>query len=332
MDVDDVHGVPGCFVNPLLVALDVILAPQDVPAARLPSGGPMFTALLALSTLTTPADAAEIQVATTVPIQLLIDGRPVPIDEYTAVGVAMDLPAGPHTVETRNAFGKTTAYKEIELGQHQQARYEYRKKELWHIGTYDLAPPAPVAVPAEQVVVQETVMAAPGVGVTVSDGQEMVAVGVGPFGGGVTVTEGSETVSVGMGLGGVTVTETTTTTTTTAGMPGGVVVIQEVPLQPVPAEPVAMPMASGPFNALLTRMRNADFASDRHALLRTAVSNNWITCDQLRRLLDTYDFGSKKLEAVDMARDSVLDPENAFVLDDAFDFSSEKRKVQAYFQ
>ncbi len=293
----------------------------------------MLTVLLALSSVFSPAQAGEIQVATTVPIQLLVDGRPVPVDEYTAVGVATELPAGKHTVETRNAFGKTTAYKEIELGRYQQARYEYRKKELWHIGTYDMQPPPPAPGQGGQVVVQETTVVAPGMGVTVSDGTETVSVGVGPFGGGVTVTEGSETVTVGMGLGaaGVTVTETTTTTTTTStGTPGGVVVLQEAP-PPAPAEPVATPMASGPFNALLQRMDDASFSDEKHALLRTAVTNNWISCAQLRRILDTYDFGSDKLEAVQMSRDSVLDPQNAFVLDDAFDFSSEKKKAQSYF-
>ena len=294
----------------------------------------MFAALLALSSLVSPADAGEIQIATTVPISILVDGRPLQLDEYTGVAVATDLPAGRHTVETRNAFGKTTAYQEIDVGLYEQARYEYRKKELWHIATYNMQPPPPVPAQGGQVVVQETTtLAVPGVGVTVSDGQETVSVGVGPLGGGVVVTEGTETVSVGMGLGmgGVTVTETTTTTTTTAGVPGGVVVVQNAPVEPVPVEPVALPMAAGPFNALLRRMDDAAFADDKHALLRTAVSNNWITCAQLRRILDTYDFGSDKLEAVGMSRDSVLDPENAFVLDDAFDFSSEKRKAQGYF-
>ncbi len=272
-------------------------------------------------TLLAPAEAAEVQVALAVPISILVDGVPMAFDETTNLAVSRDLPAGRHVVETRNAFGKVTARKEIELAAHQQIRFEYRQKELWHIGTYDI----PGAITETTVVTTTTgVPVAPvgGVGITVTDGNETVSVNAGMLGAGVVVSDGSGTVAIN---GGVQVTETTTTTTVvTTG--GPVAVPAPVP----PPAPVGMDPAS--FNQLLAQLDKASFADDKLAVLRTVGANNWLTCDQLGRVLDKLSFDDDKVDAVAILQPSIVDPQNAFILNDKFSFSSDAQKAQAYFR
>lgn len=285
--------------------------------------------LAALFALSLPAEAAEIQVTGMAAIMVLVDGRAAEGDPNTGMIVVGNLPAGRHQVETRNLMGKTTAYKEFDLAGDDQIRFEYRKRELWHIGTYKLAvatppPPPPVAIPGGTTTVTETVtVGGPGVGITVSDGTETVSLGVGPFGAGVVVSDGVDTVAVNAG---VTVTETTSTTTVVQhGGPG------YAPPPPPPA-PVAVAMDERTFGSFLSTLDNATFSDDKHAVLRSTAANNWFSCDQLRRILEMYSHGSDKVEAVGIVRPSIVDPQNAFVINDSFSFSSDAQKAQAFFR
>jgi len=285
----------------------------------------MLSILLAL---TAPASAAEVQVVTRVPINILVDGVPLVWDENTGLGVVYDVPAGRHQIEARNLMGKTAAYKEVDLAWDDQIRFEYRKKELWHIGTYKLAAAVPPPVSTTTVVETHEQVVSPGIGVVVSDGHDSVSVGAGVLGAGVVVTDGHGSgVVVGVPVVGATTT-TTTTVVTSGGEDHHAPVVDEH--ASVPVAPVGMD--AGAFNALRSQIDKAPFSDDKLSVLRTAVANNWITCAQLGELLEVFDFASDKLEAVGVARNSVVDPQNAFLLNDKFSFSSDAQKAQAYFR
>ncbi|MEZ4321269.1 MAG: DUF4476 domain-containing protein [Myxococcota bacterium] len=277
----------------------------------------MLSFILALSA---PTQAAEVQVALSVPITVLVDGVPQALPEGSNLITVGDLPAGKHVVETRTLMGKTSAYKEISLAADDQIRFEYRQKELWHIGTYKLAGAPP---PVQSETVQQTTVVQTGiplgVGVTVTDGTDTVSVGSGLYGGSVVVSDGRETVRMSAG---VQVTETTTTTTT---------VVHGAP-PPPPPQPAVLPMSGRSFDALVGQMDNASFGDDKLEILRTAAANNAFTCAQLARILDVFSHGSEKLEAVAIVQPSIVDPENAFVINDRFSFSSDAQKAQAYFR
>lgn len=281
----------------------------------------MFAVFLALFAPDT--QAAEIEVALAVPIGVFVDGVPMQGDEGSGLGVARDLAPGRHVLETRNMMGKTTAYKELDLAADDRVRFEYRQKELWHIGTYKIA-----GAPPSTTVVQTTTTTVPasGMGVTVSDGVDTVTVGVGvgAYGGGMVVTDGQNTVSMNAGIS---VTETTTTTTTTVVSSGGSGVAVAAP---APAASSAMDERA--FGTFLRQLDNASFSDEKLALIETTAANNWMSCDQLARILDTLDHGSDKVKAVGIVRNSIVDPQNAFVLNDKFSFSSDAQKAQAYFR
>lgn len=266
--------------------------------------------------LLSTVQAAEVEIATGAAINVLVDGVPLAWDEDGGgLGVVRDLPAGRHTVESRNVMGKTTAYKEIQLAPDDRIRFEYRQKELWHVNTTKIAPPLPLP-PATTV---ETVsigvpMAGPSIGITVHDGGDTVHIGAGVYGGAATQT---------------------TTVVTTNGA------VFDAPVdgrhhdrhgdhgRPAPS---LVPMDAGTFASLLSQVDDASFSDDKLSILRTAATHNGFTCAQLAALLGAMSFADDKLQAVAALRPAIVDPQNAFLINDAFPFSADAQKAQAYFR
>lgn len=279
--------------------------------------------------LVAPVFAGEIQVVPRAPVDIVVDGLSIPLDASGQTMTAVDLQPGRHSVEARNAFGKTLAYMDVDLAADEQVRFEFRKKELIHVATTRLAPPPPV-VPAapEPVVIYADSMEPAGVGIslTMSDGTETVTMGVSAdaFGAGVMIQDTSGgSVAV---QGGVTVTP--------RPQPQHIVVDARGPRPPTgaPVPPALVPMAPGPFAGLVASLRNATFTDDKDAILQTAVTRNLFTVAQVKELIATYDFDGSRVDAVRILRPSVVDPENAFLLADAFDFSSNAQEAQALFR
>lgn len=285
--------------------------------------------LLALA-LAVPALAGEIQVVPRAPVEIVVDGLSIPMDASGQTMTAMDLQPGRHSVEARNAFGKTVSYMEVELAADEQVRFEFRKKALIHVATTRLAaPPPPVPAAPEPIVIHAASMEPAGVGIsmTMSDGTETVSMGVSAdaFGAGVVIQDSSGgSVAV---QGGVTVTP--------RPQPQHIVVDARGPRPPpggVPAPPALVPMAPGPFAALVGSMRAASFNDDKDSVLQTAVAHNLFSVAQVKELIATYDFDGSRVDAVRILRPAVVDPENAFLLADAFDFSSNAQEAQALFR
>ncbi|MCB9761344.1 MAG: DUF4476 domain-containing protein [Alphaproteobacteria bacterium] len=102
---------------------------------------------------------------------------------------------------------------------------------------------------------------------------------------------------------------------------------------PAPVVDCGPPMMSpGAFTALVRAIDDEPFSSDRLDLVRAIPGRYAITIHQLGQLLDTLTFSSEKIDAARMLRGSVVDPENAWRLNDHLTFSSEKREIQAMFR
>jgi Domain of unknown function (DUF4476) len=91
-----------------------------------------------------------------------------------------------------------------------------------------------------------------------------------------------------------------------------------------------VPMNDNTFNAFMQTVRNNNFDSGKEQIIKSQLSNTWITCAQLRQLVDAMQFGSGKLDVAQYGLNSVIDPQNMFSLYDAFTFSSAKTDLAKY--
>lgn len=104
----------------------------------------------------------------------------------------------------------------------------------------------------------------------------------------------------------------------------------EGPHEPPLGPPAAMD--AGSFTKLVAAIQAESFSSDQLDLIRSAASKNHFTCAQVAQLIEPLSFSSDQVEAVTIVRPRVIDPENSFVLNEQFTFSSDKEKVQALFR
>jgi hypothetical protein len=88
-----------------------------------------------------------------------------------------------------------------------------------------------------------------------------------------------------------------------------------------------VPMNGNAFSAFLQTVRNNNFDSGKEQIIRTQLANTWVTCQQLRQLVDVMTFGSAKLEIAKFGLNSLTDPQNMFMLYDAFTFNSAKTEL-----
>lgn len=114
------------------------------------------------------------------------------------------------------------------------------------------------------------------------------------------------------------------------GIEGGVVRFGGVAVTPEVER--ALPMSESSLQALIAAVEDASFADDQVSVLRTAAAGNHFTCAQVLRLLEPVSFSDSKVEAVTALRLVIVDPQNSFVLEQAFTFSSDKEALRALFR
>jgi hypothetical protein len=86
-------------------------------------------------------------------------------------------------------------------------------------------------------------------------------------------------------------------------------------------------MSSQRFELLKEQVRKASFETAKTSVIKQAMKNNKITCQQLLQLMNEYSFESAKLQlAKDLYR-NVVDVKNYFILNDAFTFQSSKDEL-----
>ena len=105
------------------------------------------------------------------------------------------------------------------------------------------------------------------------------------------------------------------------------------PTVPTPPPPVAWgaPMSDGSFHALMYAVKEEPFTSDQLDMVRIAAARSRFTCAQVVGLMGIFDFTSEKFEVLQILQPSVIDPQNMFIIEASFHFSSEKKKVREIF-
>lgn len=180
-------------------------------------------------------------------------------------------------------------------------------------------PPPPVQGPANgtvttTVVTQQTTTQTDGVvvGMAVPDGE------------GGTVNVGV-TMSVPGGIvGGSTTTTVTQQTTTTTG--GGVQPQQ----QPVANARCAYPMAPGAFSQAQSQIANQGFDETRLSIAKQVAQSNCMTAAQIRDVMRTFGFDETRLEFAKFAYPFSYDPNNYFMVNDAFQFEASAEELARF--
>lgn len=100
--------------------------------------------------------------------------------------------------------------------------------------------------------------------------------------------------------------------------------------QPVYAPVYIYPMSHQEFAMLIHVVEEQHFDSYKVSIIRQALSMNHVTSNQVRHLMQMLTFESNKLEVAKFAYHRTVDPQNYFVVNSAFTFSSSVNALYAY--
>ena len=95
------------------------------------------------------------------------------------------------------------------------------------------------------------------------------------------------------------------------------------------SEPVVQETAMGefPFSDLLNALNNHQFPKEQIYLIEIATFRNSFTAKQAVKILETFLFPRYQLRALKILRHRIIDPENHFLLVNAFSRSLQKKKA-----
>ncbi len=82
--------------------------------------------------------------------------------------------------------------------------------------------------------------------------------------------------------------------------------------------------------AMMLRMKNQTFDSDRLALGKVIVASSRLTAEQIGRLASMLDYSASQVELLKYAYSYCADPQNYYKAIDILTFNSDKRKVMDY--
>jgi hypothetical protein len=74
-------------------------------------------------------------------------------------------------------------------------------------------------------------------------------------------------------------------------------------------------------------MQQSGFDSDRLILAKQAINGNGVYADQVLRMMQELSFESSRLELAKFAYNQCLDPENYYLVNQGFSFSSSVREL-----
>ena len=103
-------------------------------------------------------------------------------------------------------------------------------------------------------------------------------------------------------------------------------------IQPTNVSPVnaAVAMNQGQFSQVLSQIKNQSFESTRLTLTKQIIGSNWFTSEQVRQIMTQMSFEDTRVEIARFAYNRVLDPQNYFVVNSAFSFSSSVDELNQY--
>jgi hypothetical protein len=84
-------------------------------------------------------------------------------------------------------------------------------------------------------------------------------------------------------------------------------------------------MSDADFRTFLKKVDDASFADDQLSLIKSAAGTNAFTVDQVVQLVKTCTFEDTKIEVAVMLHARLVDPDRAYLIESAFDFSSSKK-------
>jgi len=145
-------------------------------------------------------------------------------------------------------------------------------------------------------------------------------------------------VNINMNMGGMgidmnvnvreTYTETYTTTTTTSTVGGG----QDHYVMPGYGGAIGCPwpMEEGQFADAQRSVSSKDFEDSKLTVAKQITGSNCLTADQVRRMMNEFDFEGSKLNYAKFAYGKTFDIGNYYKLNDAFDFESSIDELNQY--
>ncbi len=95
-----------------------------------------------------------------------------------------------------------------------------------------------------------------------------------------------------------------------------------------PVGPCAMAIAD--FNQLKNTLDNAAFENTRLSIFKQALGYNYFTTAQVRELMDLFWFENSKLEVAKLAYPKTVDPNNYYLVNNEFSFSSSVNELGNY--
>ncbi len=92
----------------------------------------------------------------------------------------------------------------------------------------------------------------------------------------------------------------------------------------------AFPMNPSAFSQALTQVKQQNFESTRLTVAKQIINSNFFTSDQVRKLMTQMSFESSRVELARYAYNKVLDPQNYYLVNNAFSFSSSVNELNNY--
>lgn len=92
----------------------------------------------------------------------------------------------------------------------------------------------------------------------------------------------------------------------------------------------AFPMNPSAFSQALTQVKQQNFESTRLTVAKQIINSNFFTSEQVRKLMTQMSFESSRVELARYAYNKVLDPQNYYVVNNAFSFSSSVNELNNY--
>ena len=90
------------------------------------------------------------------------------------------------------------------------------------------------------------------------------------------------------------------------------------------------PMSEEKFLQLIDMLKKAPFESDRMDIVRTAAKDNFFTSEQVRKIMETFQFDENRIRVARILYPRVVDRENFFVVYSALDHSSSREELRKW--
>ena len=105
----------------------------------------------------------------------------------------------------------------------------------------------------------------------------------------------------------------------------------EVPAKQTKKTAETSPTSATSMDSLLASIKNASFSDDKLNVI-LSVSGQSFTCAQVAQIISDLSFDNDKMKAVGYLKKGISDPENFTIIEQQFNFSSDKEKIRLMFQ